>query len=127
MSCQYANDIHKDTKIVNTAQITEPSRIQIEQDSDPTLLNFKREMLGLPFDEEILVIGARYMLCSRIEKSIIINVDMLYRQNSFDLDEVSRLQVLLPGQVLKVLLQSFVGRADKRTGISKMMQEIRQK
>ena len=47
----YANDLHKDTTIVNIAQLTKPSRILIEQDSDPTLLNFKREMLGLPFDE----------------------------------------------------------------------------
>ena len=47
VSCFYANDLHKDTTIVNKAQLTEPSRILIEQDSDPTLLNFKREMLGL--------------------------------------------------------------------------------
>ena len=42
VSCFYANDLHKDTTIVNTAQLTKPSRILIEQDSDPTLLNFKR-------------------------------------------------------------------------------------
>ena len=40
----YANELHKDTTIVNIAQLTEPSRIFLEQDSDPTLLNFKREM-----------------------------------------------------------------------------------
>ena len=51
VSCCYANDLHKDTTIVNIAQLTKPSRILIEQDSDPTLLNFKREMLRLPFDE----------------------------------------------------------------------------
>ena len=45
VSCFYANDLHKDTTIVNIAQLTKPSRILIEQDSDPTLLNFKREML----------------------------------------------------------------------------------
>ena len=42
VSCFYANDLHKDTTIVNIAQLTKPSRILIEQDSDPTLLNFKR-------------------------------------------------------------------------------------
>ena len=51
VSCYYANDLHKDTTIVNIAQLTKPTRILIEQDSDPTLLNFKREMLGLPFDD----------------------------------------------------------------------------
>ena len=61
VSCYYANDLHKDTTIVNIAKLTKPSRILIEQDSDPTLLNFQREMLGLSFDEQILLNDARYM------------------------------------------------------------------
>ena len=51
VSCFYANDLRKDTTIVNKAQLPKPSRILIEQDSDPLLLIFKREMLGLQFDE----------------------------------------------------------------------------
>ena len=127
VSCYYANELHKDTTIVNIAQITKPSRILIEQDSDPTLLNFKREMLGLPFDEQILLNDARYMLYSRNRKRIVIKEDILYRQYYNDIGEVSHLQVLLPGQLLKVLLQSLHGTAGKHPGISKMMQEIRQK
>ena len=119
--------MHKDTPIVNIAQLTKPSRILIEQDSDPTLLNFKREMLGLPFDEQILLNDARYMHYSRNKKRIIIKDDILYRQYYNDTGEVSHLQVLLPGQLLKVLLQSLHGTAGKHPGISKMMQEIRQK
>ena len=61
MSCYYANDLPKDTTIVNIAQSTKPSRILIEQDSDSTLLNFKREKFALPFDEQILFIDARFM------------------------------------------------------------------
>ena len=34
VSCYYANDLHKDTTIGNIAQLTKPSRILIEQDSD---------------------------------------------------------------------------------------------
>ena len=105
VSCYYANDLHKDKTIVNTAQLTKPSRILIEQDSDSTLLNFKREMLGLPFDEQILLNDARYMQYSRNKKRIIIKDDILCRQYYNDLGEVSQLQVLLPGQLLKVLLQ----------------------
>ena len=127
VSCYYANDLHKDTTIVNIAQLTKPSRILIEQDSDPTLLNFKREMLGLPFDEQILLNDARYMHYSRNKKRIIIKDDIPYRQYYNDIGEVSHLQVLLPGQFLKVLLQSLHGAAGKHPGISKMMQEIRQK
>ena len=77
VSCYYANDLHKDTTIVKIAQLTKPSRILIEQDSDPTLLNFKRKLLGLPFDEQILLNDARYMHYSRNTKRIIIKNDIL--------------------------------------------------
>ena len=127
VSCHYANDLHKDTTIVNIEQLTKPSLILIEQDSDPTLLNFKREMLRLPFDEQILLNDARYMHYSRNKKRIIVKGNILYRQSYNDIGEFSHLQVLLPGQFLKVLLQSLHGTAGKHPGISKMMQEIRQK
>ena len=112
------------TTIVNIAQLTKPSRTLIEQDSDQTLLNFKR---GLPFDEQFFLKDARYMHYSRNKKRIIIKDDILYRQYYNDIGEVSHLQVLLPGQLLKVLIQSLHGTAGKHPGISKMMQEIRQK
>ena len=127
VSCYYANDLHNDTTILNIAQLTKPSRILIEQDSDPTLLNFKRKMLGLPFDEQILFNDARYIHYSRNKKRNIIKDDILYRQYYNDIGEVSLLQVLLPGQLLKVLLQSLHGTTGKHPGFSKMMQEIRQK
>ena len=78
--CYYPNDLHKDTTIVNIAQLTKPSRILIEQDWDPTLLNFKREMLGLLFDEQFFLNDARYMRYARNKKRIIIKDDILYRQ-----------------------------------------------
>ena len=118
-----ANDLHKVTTIVNIAQITKSSCILIEQVSDPTLPNFKREMLGLLFDEPILVNDARYMPYSKNKKRIIIKDDILCRQYYNDLGEISQLQVLLPGQLLKVLLLSLHGTAGKHPGISKMIQE----
>ena len=83
-------------------------------------------MLGLPFDEQILLNEARYMHYSSNKKRIIIKDDILYQQYYNDLGEDSHLQVLLPGQLLKVLLQSLHGTASKHPGISKMIQEIRQ-
>ena len=127
VSCYYANDPHKDTTIVKVAQSTKPSRILIKQDSDPTILNFQREFLGLPIHEHFLLNDAHHMHYSRNRKRIIIKDDILYRQYYNDTGEVSHLQVLLPGQLLKVLLQSLHGTAGKHPGISKMMQEIRQK
>ena len=64
---------------------------------------------------------------SRNKKRIIIKDDILCRQYYNDLGEVSHLQVLLPGQLLKVLLQSLHGTAGKHPGISEMKQETRQK
>ena len=64
---------------------------------------------------------------SRNKKRIIIKDDILHRQYYNDIGEVSHLQVLSPGQLLKMLLQSLHGTAGKHPGLSKMMQEIRQK
>ena len=61
------------------------------------------------------------------KKRIIIKDDILSRQYYNDLGEVSHLRVLLPGQLLKVLLQSLHGTTGKHRNISKLMQEIRQK
>ena len=121
VSGYYANDLHKDTTIVNIAQLTKPSHIAIEQDSDPTLLNFKAEMLGLHFDEQILLNGVRHMHCFRNKKRNIIKNDIICRQYYNDIGEVIHLQVLLPGQLLKVLIQLLHGTAGKHPGISKMM------
>ena len=127
MSWYYANDLHKDTTNVNIAQLKKPSRILTEQDSDTTLLNFKREMLGLPFDEQILLNDARYMHYSRNKKRLITKDDIHGRQYYNDLGKVSHLQFLLPGHLLKMLLQSLHGTAGKHPDNSKRMQEIRQK
>ena len=101
MSCCCANNLHKDTTIVNIAQFTKLSRILIEQGSYPTLLNFKRRMLGGPFDEQILLYDARYIYYSRNKKRIIIKDDIICRQHYNDPGEVSHSQVILPGQSLK--------------------------
>ena len=81
LSSYHANDVHKDTTYVNKIQITKPSGILIEQMFDPTLLNFKREMLGLLLDEQILINDARYMQYSRNKKRTIFKDDILCRQN----------------------------------------------
>ena len=64
---------------------------------------------------------------SRNKKRIIIKDDTLCRQYYNDYGEVSHSQVPLPGHLLKVLLQSLHGTAGKHPGISRKMQEIRQK
>ena len=61
------------------------------------------------------------------KKHLIIKDDIFYRQHYNDIGEVSHLQVFLPGQLLKMLPKSLHGTAGKHPGISKRMQEIRQK
>ena len=67
------------------------------------------------------------MQCSRNKRRIIITDDILCRKYYNELGEVSHLQALSHGEILKVLLQSLPGTAGKHPGISKMMQETRQK
>ena len=75
-----ANDLHKDTTIVNIAQLTKLSRFLTEQDSDRTLLKFKRKMLALLFDKQIVINDAQCLHYSRSKKRIIIKGDILFRQ-----------------------------------------------
>ena len=53
MSWYFANDLQQHTLNVNIAQSAKLSRILGEQKSDPTLLKFNRELLGVPIDEQI--------------------------------------------------------------------------
>ena len=124
VSIFYPKQLFKNTMIVNIANLTKPSRIITEQDSDSAFLNIKREILSLPFEEQFLKNDARYTRYSRNKKLIIIKNNKLSRQYYIELGEVSHLEVILPGQLLEVLLQSLYGTAGKHTGISEMMQEI---
>ena len=81
-------------------------------------------MLGLPFEEQMLLNDARYLHYSRKKERIIIKDDILCRQNYSDPGEVSHLQVLLPRQLFKVLQQSLRGTARKHPGISKMTAKV---
>ena len=53
------------------------------------------------------------------KKHLFIKYDILSRQYCNDLGEVSHMQVFLPGQLLKVLLQSLQGTTGKHPGKSK--------
>ena len=91
VSCYYANDLHKDTTIVNIAQLNKPSNILIKQDSDPTCLNSKCEMLGVPFDEKILKLDARYMHYSKNKKGIKRNI----KKMTYSVDNTTMILVSL--------------------------------
>ena len=58
---------------------------------------------------------------------IVLKEEIITRQYYDETGQVKYHQVLLPKQLLKELLQALHGTAHKHPGISKMLQEIRQK
>ena len=127
VSCYYTTELHTDRTNVRIAQLPKPSRLHIEQDSDSTLLNFRRENLRLPFEEQSSLNDARCMHYSRNKTHNIIKADTLCQQYYNDHEEVNHLQVFVPGQLLEVLLQSLQGTASKHPCISEMVQKFRKK
>ena len=91
------------------------SRILIEHNADPVLLNFERQVFGLPFNE-ILATNPRYIHYSRNKKRTITKGDILYRRYYNDLGDISQVQVLLPVQIKDTLLNSLHGEAGKHPG-----------
>ena len=61
----YHIDLPKEPPIDNMAHVKNPSRLFIAQDFDPTLLNFQRETLVLPLDNQVLLNDSKYMHYSR--------------------------------------------------------------
>ena len=79
MNGKCTNRLMHFTEPFNKARLT-----LIEQDADPVLLNFKKRLHELPFDEQILAISPRYNYYSRNKKRILTIDDISYRQNYND-------------------------------------------
>ena len=80
VSCYCSNDLHKDKTIVKIADLTEPSRILKEQESDPTLLKFKSKMLDRLFGEQILKM--MHVTCNVPETKSVTSSKMMYSVNN---------------------------------------------
>ena len=102
-------------------------RIRIEQDAEPVLHKVKKHMLGLRFDEQILATDPRYILYCRDKKGILIKDDISYRHYHNTFRAISHFECILPIQLKDTQLNCLHGQAGKPPGISKMMQDIRQK
>ena len=102
-------------------------RIIVEQGADPVLLNFKKEKLGLPSDEQILATYPTYVHYCQKEKRNKIKDDMLCGQKYNDFGDISQLRVLLTMQLKVTLLNTLHGQAGKHLGISRIMPKIKHK
>ena len=107
----YNIDLPKEPSKVDMARFNKASRLLREQNFDPTLLNFKGDMLGLPFGDQVLINVARYIHYFRNQKRIIFNDDILYRQYYNRVGDLSHLHVPLTVQLLAPRLKSLHGTA----------------
>ena len=87
----------------------------------------KAKLLHEEYSENLLLQGARYRHYANNLERIVLKDEILTRQYFDETGTVKYHQILLPQHLLKELLQSFHGTAHKHPGISKMLQEIRQR
>ena len=64
----------------NIEPVNKLPRVLIDLDADPVLFNFKRQMLEIFHDEQIITTNPRYTHYCRNKKRIMIEDDTLYRQ-----------------------------------------------
>ena len=87
----------------------------------------KAKLLHEDYSENILQQDARYRHYANNLERIVLKDEILTRQYFDEAGNVKYHQILLPQHLLRELLHSLHGTAHKYPGISKMLQEIRQR
>ena len=99
----------------------------IEQSKDAVLQQLIAKLFHEEYSENVLQQDARYRhYISNLER-IVVKEEILTRQYFDETGNVKYHPILLPQDLLQELLQSLHGTAHKHPGISKMLQEIRQR
>ena len=107
-------------------RLRKTNQIIIEQSKDAVLQQLKAKLLH-EYSENLLHQDARYSHYANNLERIILKDEILTRQYFDETGNVKYHQILLPQHLLQELLQSLHGTAHKHPGISKMLQEIRQR
>ena len=121
---------HKPTSGLNTCSeghFRDNARIRLEQNNDIVLRNLRAKIEGNPFDENDLASDYRYQHYLQNITRIEIKQEVLTRRYYTDTGTTSHYQILLPTQLLEELLQALHGHNSNHPGITKMIQEVRQK
>ena len=108
-------------------RLKKTNQIIIEQSKDAVLQQLKAKFLHEDYSESLLQQDARYTIYANNLERIVIRDEILTRQYFDETANVKYHQILLPQHLLQELLQSLHGTAHKHPGISKMLQEIRQR
>ena len=115
-------------KITNfTQKLRRSKQILLEQSKDPILQQLKAKIWNEDYSEEILQQGIRcehYL--SNLDR-IVLKDEIIRRQYYDETGQIKYHQILLPKHLLKERLHALHGNAHKHSGISKMLQENRQK
>ena len=96
---------------------------RLEQSKDSILRQLKAKIQNEDYSGEILQQDIRY---KHYNNNLNLSV-LLTRQYYDETGQIKYHQILLPKHLLKELLSALQGTAHKHPGISKMLQEIRQK
>ena len=103
------------------------ARIGLEQNSDIVLGNLRAKLKGNPFDENELAPDYRYQHYLQNITRIEIKQEVLTRKYYTDTGTIPHYQIFLPIQLLDEFLQALHGHNSNHPGITKMIQEARQK
>ena len=103
------------------------ARIRLEQNNDVVLRNLRAKLEGNPFDENELALDHRYQHYLQKITRIEIKQEVLTRRYYTDTGITSHYQILLPKQLLEEFLHALHGHNSNHPGITKKIQESRQK
>ena len=104
-----------------------PRNMRHQQDRDNVLRNYKLRLLKEPYDEHLMATDHRALQYTAQETRIILKDGLLYRQYFGETGAVKYLQVLLPEQLVDSFIEAHHGSQDKHPGITKVIQQCREK
>ena len=108
-------------------RLSNPTTMAIEQQNDVVLHQLRLKLQKEEYSETILQQDSRYRhYCSQIDR-LSVQDDVVLRDYYDETGSVQYRQTLLPKHLVSELLQSLHGTAHKHPGISKMLNDIRQK
>ena len=110
-----------------TKKLRRTNQLLLEQSKDPILLQLKAKIQNEEYSEEILQQDIRYRHYLNNLDRIVLKEEIVTRKYYDETGQIKYHQILLPKHLLKELLQAIHGTAHRHPGISKMLQEIRQK
>ena len=110
-----------------TQKLRRTNQILLEQSKDPILLQSKAKIQNEKYSEEILQKDIRYRHYLNNLDRIVLKDEIVTRKSYDETGQIKYHQISLPKHLLKELQQAIHGTAHRHPGISKMLQEIRQK